>query len=149
MENIITKLLEQIKDSFEFFYDKPWHFLFVGIAILLIYLFYYSSVYLILVSIVLIVFSLITIIERIVNICKFKKHIKQSYSDLIDIEKEIIDYCISKRTLTYHKDLYAEDDYTMAIYSLVGKGFGQNINYGGDFLLFQEVYEQILKIKAK
>ncbi len=147
MENVITKFLEQLKDSFEFFYNKSWHFLFIGIAILLIHLFYYPSVYLILSSIVLIIFSSISIIERFINIFKFKAQIRQFYFDLMGTEKEIINYCISNNTLTFEKDIYADNEYTMAIYSLIGKGFGKNISYGGDFIMHKEVYEQILKIR--
>lgn len=45
--------------------------------------------------------------------------------------------------------LLDDDAYTTAIYSLVGKGFGHNISRGGNFIMYQEVYNQLSELKAK
>ena len=94
-------------------------------------------------------FSIVTIIENLCNKNKRKNDIDKYYKELCGLEKEIIDNCINNRILTYSKETFHDKGYVTAIYSLVGKGFGRNISYGGDFIMYQEVYNQLSELKAK
>ena len=116
---------------------------------LLVHYYGVKNNYLFVSSLILIVFSFVTIIEINYNEKKRKDNIEKYYKNLQGFEKEIIEHCINNKILTYRTDPFDDDEYTTAIYSLVGKGFGRNISYGGDFIMYQEVYAQLLKLKAK
>ena len=80
---------------------------------------------------------------------ELKNNIKKYYNELQGFEKEIIETCLNSAILSYVTDPFDDDAYTTAIYSLVGKGFGHNISRGGDFIMYQEVYNQLSELKAK
>lgn len=149
MDNFINKFMENIKEFLVFFYNKPYHFFFVGLTMLLIYIYFERNNYLLITSSLVIVFSIITIIEFKYNENKRKNNIKKYYNELQGLEKEIIDTCLNSAILSYVTDPFDDDAYTTAIYSLVGKGFGHNISRGGDFIMYQEVYNQLSELKAK
>ncbi len=149
MDNFINKFMENIKEFLVFFYNKPYHFFFVGLTMLLIYIYFVRNNYLLITSSVVVVFSIITIIEFKYNENKRKNNIKKYYNELQGLEKEIIDTCLNSAILSYVTDPFDDDAYTTAIYSLVGKGFGHNISRGGNFIMYQEVYNQLSELKAK
>lgn len=149
MDNFINTLFENLKEFFVFFYNKPYHFFFVGLTMLLIYIYLVKNNYLLITSLVLTVFSIVTIIEILCNKNKRKNDIDKYYKELRGLEKEIIDNCINNRILTYRKETFDDKGYVTAISSLVGKGFGCNISSGKDFMMYQEVYNQLSELKAK
>lgn len=133
MDNFINTLFENLKEFLVFFYNKPYHFFFVGLTMLLIYIYLVKNNYLLITSLVLTFFFIVTIIEILCNKNKRKNDIDKYYKELRGLEKETFD----------------DKGYVTAIYSLVGKGFGCNISYGGDFMMYQEVYNQLSELKAK
>ena len=149
MENIITKIIEQFRHLFGFFYDKPYHFLVIGIMMIMVYFIAYNSVKLLIFALCLTGFSITTIVEQWLNIKIKLDNIKNFYTDLKSKEKEIVEHCINNKILSYRTDPYDDDEYTTAIYSLVGKGFGTNITYGGDFIMYKEVYKMLLNMDKK
>ncbi len=149
MDNFVDNFFKHIKDFFVFFYNKPYHLFFVGLTLLLIYLCLVKNSHLLITGSVLTVFSIVTIIEILCNNNKRKNNIKKYYNELQGFEKEIIETCLNSAILSYVTDPFDDDAYTTAIYSLVGKGFGHNISRGGDFIMYQEVYNQLSELKAK
>lgn len=143
-DEIIFKFIKEIKGFFIFFYKKPLHTILIGIALILISLCLYKSIKLLLIGTVIFMFAIATIIEILYTKNQYKKQIVAYYNELSKNEQEIIDYCLENNILAFRPDVLSSRDYSEPIYSLVQKGYGTNISYGGDFLLFNETYE-ILK----
>lgn len=139
--------------------DKPYHYLLVGLFLIVWKYFFTSELDLYLWGGIFIVIAVASIIEKIVNFIKtkitiykvekqekenkekLKKYYINEYNNMNSIEKKILDYCIKNNTLTYTSSIYATKEDISHIYSLVGKGFGKNITYGGDFMLKQSCYD--------
>ena len=143
-DEIIFKFIKELKEFFIFFYKKPLHTIIIGIALILISLCLYKSIKILLIGSVTFAFGIATIIEIRYTKNKYKKQILAYHNELSKNEQEIIDYCLKNNSLAFRPDILSARDYSESIYSLVQKGYGTNISYGGDFLLFNETYE-ILK----
>ena len=78
---------------------------------------------------------------------KLKQYYITEYNDMNSSEKNIIDHCLKKKTLGYNLDPFAEREEVLHIYSLVVKGFGQNITYGKDFMMNQTCYDILRRYK--
>ncbi|MFA7658309.1 MAG: hypothetical protein WCY19_02635 [Candidatus Gastranaerophilaceae bacterium] len=148
MDDPISKVLNSIKDFLMFFYNKPLHLLLIGLVLTFLG-WHYHKTFVIISGFVILVFAIATFLENKYKNNKYKKQIIKYYKNLQGIEKEIIDHCINNNILTYEADLYDDQDYITAIYSLVGKGFGVNINYGGNLLLHQLAFDFIIEYKGK
>lgn len=71
---------------------------------------------------------------------KLKNYYIDEYNKMNSFEKGIIDYCIRHNTRTYTSSMFATREEITHVYSLVGKKFGQNVTYGGDFMINQLCY---------
>ena len=143
-DNLSIKLIEQIKDFFIFFYEKPLHTILIGIICIFTYFYLCKSIKILFIGIVMFAFAIGTIVERCYTKSHYKKQILAYYDELPEKEKEIIDYCLENNSLAFRPDVYTIKEYTESIYSLVCKGFGTNISSGDDFLMPNFAY-QLLK----
>lgn len=78
---------------------------------------------------------------------KLKQYYITEYKNMNSREKYVIDYCLKNRTLVYDTPLFEEKVEASHIYSLVGKGFGQNIKSGRDFMMNKTCYDILITYK--
>ncbi len=138
--------------------DKPYHYFMVGLFLVGWKYFIGSELDLYFWGGIFIVIALASMIEKTLyfinkkiaeynqkkqekeNKEKLRNYYIDEYNKMSSSEKEIIDYCISHNTLTYTSSIFATTEEIAYVYSLVGKRFGRNITYGGDFMMGQLCY---------
>lgn len=143
--------------------DKPYHYFMVGLFLVVWKYFLGSEMDLYFWGGIFIVISLASGIERIVqvvnkkiaenkeerlkkeNMEKLKNYYIDEYNKMNSFEKDIIDYCIRNNTLIYTSSIFATKEEIAHICSLVGKRFGYNVSYGGDFMMDQLCYDVLDK----
>lgn len=140
--------------------DKPYHYFMVGVFLVGWKYFLGSEQDLYFWGGIFIVISLASMIEKIMinkynvfqNIKKekqrkeeLKNYYIKEYKNLNNVEKEIIDYCLHNHITSFQEPLLNGHHFIYAIYSLVNKRFGANINYGGEFMMNKYCYDVLLK----
>lgn len=78
---------------------------------------------------------------------KLKRYYITEYNNMNSKEKSAIDYCLENKTLMYDSYLFDHIVDFSFIYSLVGKGFGQNIKSGRDFMMNKTCYDILITYK--
>ncbi len=78
-----------------------------------------------------------------------KAYFISEYNQLSKKEKEIIDWCLDRRTLTFRSAPLMATELVPYIYSLVGRRMGNNISYGGDFIMDKLCFDTLLEYKSK
>lgn len=139
--------------------NKPYHYFMVGLFLVGWKYFFGSEENLYFWGGISIVISLASLIEKIFyfinkkiieynvkkqekeKIAKLKQYYITEYNNMNEKEKLVINHCLLNRTLTYTSPLFSNEKEVAYIYSLVGKRFGQNVTYGGDFMMDQYCYE--------
>lgn len=139
--------------------DKPYHYFMVGLFLVVWKYFLGSEMDLYFWGGIFIVISLASLLEKLITFLSQKYNYYQQnkkakkqkedlknyyineYKSLNKTEKYIIDFCLSNSTTSYEKPIFSDDEYILAIYSLINKGFGKNITYGGNFMMNKYCYD--------
>lgn len=143
--------------------DKPYHYLMVGLFLVGWKYFLGSEMDLYFWGGIFIVVALASMVEKIIkmmvnkykifqNISKekqrkeeLKNYYIKEYKNLNKVEKEIVDCCLYNHITSFQEPLFSNNYFISAIYSLVNKKFGSNINYGGEFMMNKYCYDVLLK----
>ena len=78
-----------------------------------------------------------------------KSYFIDEYNKLSIREKEIIDCCLNRKTLTFSSSPFLVPDSVPYIYSLVARKMGNNITYGGDFAINKLCFDTLLEYREK
>lgn len=78
-----------------------------------------------------------------------KSYFIDEYNKLSIREKEIIDCCLNRKTLTFSSSPPMAMELVPYIYSLVARKMGNNITYGGDFAINKLCFDTLLEYRQK
>lgn len=157
MMELYTYLLSQLKNF--------WQYICIGAVLVGLNYYHIDSKYLI--GCIFISLGIATLLGKITDIVKAQyiawkekksqqKRIEEQkfyfineYNNLSQKEKEIVDWCLCNKTLTFDAPTLMNTEWVNRIYSLVGRRLGNNITYGGDFMMNKLCFDTLLEYIEK